>query len=38
MDFTGYTAKTERMQLRPYVLDDFEARQKEQQPWLHGAS
>jgi RimJ/RimL family protein N-acetyltransferase len=25
MDFTGYTAKTERMQLRPYVLDDFEA-------------
>ena len=25
MDFTGYTAKTERMRLRPYVLDDFEA-------------
>jgi RimJ/RimL family protein N-acetyltransferase len=25
MDFTGYTAKTERMRLRPYSLDDFEA-------------
>src|SRR3954464_4188904 len=25
MDFTGYAAKTERMRLRPYCLDDFEA-------------
>jgi RimJ/RimL family protein N-acetyltransferase len=25
MDFTGYTAKTDRMRLRPYSLDDFEA-------------
>jgi RimJ/RimL family protein N-acetyltransferase len=24
MDFTGYTAKTDRMRLRPYALDDFE--------------
>lgn len=25
MDFTGYTAKTKRMRLRPYILEDFEA-------------
>ena len=24
MDFSGYSARTERMQLRPYSLDDFE--------------
>ena len=25
MDFTGYAARTERMRLRPYSLDDFDA-------------
>ena len=25
MDFTGYSAETERMVLRPYRLDDFDA-------------
>ena len=25
MDFTGYAARTERMRLRPYTLDDFDA-------------